>query len=59
VEEKREWMIYDSSFCPKLDFRSIPEEKWLYILKRFQSTPSLPEVAVAFVVFNEPEPMGK
>ena len=56
---ERDFMIYDASFCPNLELRSIPEDCWLDILKRFQSVPSLPEVAVHFVAFNEPEPTGE
>ncbi|MFA5182352.1 MAG: YkgJ family cysteine cluster protein [Syntrophales bacterium] len=59
VAGEKEYNVYDSSFCPNLDLRPIPEERWLDILKRFQSASSLPELAVAFVVFNEPVLMGE
>jgi Fe-S-cluster containining protein len=59
VAGEREYNVYDSSFCPNLDLRPIPEERWLDILKRFQSASSLPELAVDFVVLNEPELMGE
>ncbi|MCK9197517.1 MAG: YkgJ family cysteine cluster protein [Syntrophales bacterium] len=57
VAGEKEYDVYDSSFCPNLDLRPIPEERWLTILKRFQSVPSLPEMAVTFAAFNEPELM--
>jgi len=56
---EKEYNVYDSSFCPNLDLRPIPEDRWLGILKRFQSAPSLAEMAVSFVAFNEPELMGE
>jgi hypothetical protein len=59
VAGEREYNVYDSSFCPNLDLRPIPEERWLDILKRFQSASSLPGLAVAFVVLNEPVLMGE
>ena len=59
VAGEKECNIYDSSFCPNLDLRAIPEDRWFGILKRFQSVPSLPELAVTFVVFNEPELVGE
>jgi hypothetical protein len=54
-----DYHVYDSSFCPNLDLLPIPKDRWLGILKRFQSASSLPEMAVYFVAFNEPELMGK
>lgn len=54
VAGEKEYNVYDSSFCPNLDLRPIPEERWLNILLRFQSVPSLPEMAMAFVAFNTP-----
>jgi Fe-S-cluster containining protein len=54
VAGEKEYNVYDSSFCPNLELRPIPEDRWLGILKRFQSAPSLPELAVSFVAFNEP-----
>lgn len=59
VAGEKEYSIYDASFCPNLDLRPIPEEKWLDILHRFQSVPSLPELAIAFIVLNEPELMAE
>lgn len=55
VAGEKECHLYDASFCPNLDLRPVPEEKWLDILRRFQSAPSLPETAIAFIALNEPK----
>jgi hypothetical protein len=59
AEGERERTVYDSSFCPNLELRPIPEDRWSEILARFQSTLSLPAMSVAFFVFNEPALMGE
>jgi len=59
VAGEKEYNVYDSSFCPNLVLRSIPEERWLGILKKFQSIPSLPEVAISFIALNKPELTGE
>jgi Fe-S-cluster containining protein len=59
VEGERECMVYDSSFCPILELRPIREDRWCEILARFQSTPSLPAMSVAFFAFNEPTLTGE
>ncbi|MCX5908626.1 MAG: hypothetical protein NTY64_15975, partial [Deltaproteobacteria bacterium] len=56
---EKEYNVYDSSFCPNLDLRPIPEDRWLDVLKRFQAVSSLPKLAVAFVVLNKPELTGE
>jgi hypothetical protein len=40
-------------------FPSPVAKQGLGILRRFQSAPSLPEMAVSFVAFNESELMGE
>lgn len=57
VAGEKEYDVYDSSFCPNLDLRPIPEDRWLDVLLRFQSAPSLPEMSVSFVAFNKLELM--
>jgi Fe-S-cluster containining protein len=59
VAGEKEYNVYDSSFCPNLDLRSIPEDRWLDILKKFQAVSSLPILAVAFVALNKPELTGE
>jgi Fe-S-cluster containining protein len=59
MEGERECMFYDSSFCPNLELRPIPEDRWSEILTRFQSTPSLPAMSVAFFTFNKPALTGE
>lgn len=59
VAGEKECYLYDASFCPNLDLRPVPEEKWLDILRRFQSAPSLPETEIAFIALNEPELMAE
>jgi Fe-S-cluster containining protein len=56
---ERECTVYDASFCPNLELRPIPEDRWSEILARFQSTLSLPAMSVAFFAFNKPALTGK
>jgi len=58
MEGERECTVYDSSFCPNLELRPIPEDRWSEILARFQSTPSLPAMSIAFFAFNTPALTG-
>jgi hypothetical protein len=59
VEKEKEYTVYDSSFCPNLELRPIPEDRWCEILARFQSILSLPAMSVAFVAFNNPALPGE
>lgn len=58
TEGEREYRVYDSSFCPNLELRPIPQVRWCEISARFQSTPSLPAMSAAFFAFNEPALKG-
>jgi hypothetical protein len=59
VANEKEYTVYDSSFCPNLELRPIPEDRWCEILARFQSTPSLPAMSIVFFAFNEPALKGE
>jgi hypothetical protein len=59
MEGERECTVYDSSFCPNLELRPIPQDRWCEISARFQSVPSLPAMSAAFFAFNEPAMLGE
>jgi Fe-S-cluster containining protein len=58
VEKEKEYTVYDSSFCPNLELRPMPEDRWWEILARFQSILSLPAMSVEFITFNDPTLAG-